>query len=170
MTILPILILDNGAYTIKAGISGIDWEPRVFPNSIARSRIEKKVFVGDEIEDCKDLSGLAYRRPFERGMLVNWDSEKVIWDRLFSSDVMKEQTSLLVTEPLFNLPNIAETYDQMVFEEWEFTSYFRCTPAALIPYGGLFGDQAPPECMILVDAGYSFTHVIPLRDRSEERR
>jgi actin-related protein 6 len=34
---------------------------------------------------------------------------------------------LLVTEPYFNLPNIAETYDQMVFEEWEFDSYFRCT-------------------------------------------
>lgn len=37
------------------------------------------------------------------------------------------ETSLLVTEPYFNLPNIAETYDQMVFEEWEFDSYFRCT-------------------------------------------
>lgn len=34
---------------------------------------------------------------------------------------------MLVTEPYFNLPNIAETYDQMVFEEWEFASYYRCT-------------------------------------------
>jgi len=39
---------------------------RVFPNWIARSRVEKKVFVGDEIEKCRDFSGLAYRRPFER--------------------------------------------------------------------------------------------------------
>lgn len=39
---------------------------RCFPNSIVRSRAEKKVFVGDEVENCKDLSGLAYRRPFER--------------------------------------------------------------------------------------------------------
>ena len=38
------------------------------------------------------------------------------------------------------------------------------TAAALIPYGGLFGDEVPPECMVLVDIGYSFTHVIPLRD------
>ena len=28
-------------------------------------------------------------------MLVNWDTEKVIWDRLFSSDVMKERRSCL---------------------------------------------------------------------------
>ena len=61
-------------------------------------------------------------------MLVNWDAEKTIWDRLFSSlSVSPSESSLLVTEPYFNLPNIAETYDQMVFEEWEFSSYFRCT-------------------------------------------
>ncbi|KAK8847430.1 actin-like protein ARP6 [Kwoniella newhampshirensis] len=169
MTTPPILILDNGAYEIKAGLSGLDWEPRVFPNSIARSRAERKVYVGDEIEDCRDLSGIVYRRPFDKGMLVNWDAEKIIWDRLFSPVVMNinpTETSLLVTEPYFNLPNIAETYDQMVFEEWEFSSYFRCTPAALIPYGGLFeNDQGiSPECMVVVDVGYSYTHVIPLRD------
>lgn len=40
------------------------------------------------------------------------------------------------------------------------------TAAALIPYGGLFGDDSdvPPECAIVVDVGYSYTHVIPLRD------
>lgn len=80
-------------------------------------------------------------------MLVNWDAERIIWDRLFSSSVLNvrciiyqttvtlmendqinpTETSLLVTEPYFNLPNIAETYDQMIFEEFEFQSYFRCT-------------------------------------------
>ena len=78
-------------------------------------------------------------------MLVNWDAEKIVWDRLFAKDALDvrvhgptwllmlthkvepTETSLLVTEPYFNLPNIAETYDQMIFEEWEFDSYFRCT-------------------------------------------
>ncbi|ORY30390.1 actin family [Naematelia encephala] len=167
MTTPPVLILDNGAYNIKAGFSGVDWEPRIFPNSIARSRVDKKIHIGNELDNCRDLSGLVYRRPFDRGMLVNWDAEKVIWDRLFSPDnlnVTPAETSLLVTEPYLNLPNIAETYDQMIFEEWEFQSYFRCTPAALVPYGGLFGDDLPPECMLLVDVGYSYSHVIPLRD------
>ena len=84
MTTLPVLILDNGAHSIKAGISGVDWEPRfvidaivrrryrklkvirIYPNSIARSRVERKVFVGDEIHTCRDLSGIVYRRPFEK--------------------------------------------------------------------------------------------------------
>jgi actin-related protein 6 len=66
MTSTPVLILDNGAYNIKAGVAGIEGEPRIIPNSIARSRAEKKVYVADEVESCKDLSSLAYRRPFER--------------------------------------------------------------------------------------------------------
>ncbi|WVQ83263.1 actin-like protein ARP6 [Cryptococcus sp. DSM 104549] len=170
MTAPPVLILDNGAYDIKAGIAGVDWEPRVSPNSIARSRTDKKVFVGDEIYDHKNsITDIVYRRPFEKGMLVNWDAERVIWDRLFSPSVMNinpSETSLLVTEPYFNLPNIAETYDQMVFEEWEFSSYYRCTPAALIPYGGIFDNERgiAPECIIVVDIGYSYSHVIPMRD------
>ena len=44
------------------------------------------------------------------------------------------ETSLLITEPYFNLPNIQEVYDQFVFEEYEFQSYlcssrmFTCHP------------------------------------------
>ena len=66
MTAPPVLILDNGAYSIKAGFSAIDLDPRICPNSIARSRAEKKVYVADEIENCRDHSGVVYRRPFER--------------------------------------------------------------------------------------------------------
>lgn len=66
MTTPPILVLDNGAYSIKAGFAGVDEEPRSYPNSIARSRGEKRVYVADEIDNCRDLSGIVYRRPFER--------------------------------------------------------------------------------------------------------
>ncbi len=37
------------------------------------------------------------------------------------------ESSLLITEPYFNLPNVQDIYDQFVFEEYEFRSYFRCT-------------------------------------------
>lgn len=91
--------------------------------------------------------------------------------------------SLLVTEPPFNLPAIAETYDQMVFEEYEFESYLRCPgewyfaqfesqivyhrnnlAAALVPHGDLFSTskELRPECCVVVDSGFSFTHIVPL--------
>jgi actin-related protein len=34
-------------------------------------------------------------------------------------------TSLMITEPYMNLPNIQEIYDQFVFEEYGFQSYYR---------------------------------------------
>ena len=37
------------------------------------------------------------------------------------------ESSLLITEPYFNLPNLQDVYDQFVFEEYEFLSYHRCT-------------------------------------------
>jgi actin-related protein 6 len=91
--------------------------------------------------------------------------------------------SFLVTEPNFNMHNIQETYDQMVFEEWDFASYYRCPceyvskpcpveksiffvclAAAVTPFGDLFAPQGQPqpECAVIVDSGFSFTHVTPV--------
>ncbi|KAI6044922.1 actin-related protein Arp6 [Pisolithus marmoratus] len=165
------VVLDNGGSTIKAGILctdlGDDDEVSLIPNAVVRSKGDKATFVGHEIGRCKDYSTLHYRLPFEKGYLVDWDAQKAIWDGLFSSEVLSVNTSessLLITEPYFNLPNIQEIYDQFVFEEYEFLSYHRCTPAAMIPYGQLFAVEGlqMPECSLIVDSGFSFTHVIPI--------
>ncbi|GAW02679.1 actin-related protein Arp6 [Lentinula edodes] len=163
-----IVILDNGASTIKAGIaSGVLAEQeavRLVPNAIVRSKGDKATYFGHEIAKCKDYSSLHYQLPFEKGYIVDWDAEKAIWDGVFSQEVLGVNTtesSLILTEPYFNLPNIQEIYDQFVFEEYEFSSYHRCTPASLIPYGKLLG-MPPSECMLIVDSGFSFTHVVPM--------
>ena len=86
-----------------------------------------------------------------QGFLVDWDAEKAVWDGIFSDQVLRvsfalslhwhsilfffwvlhqvetTQACLLITEPYFNLPNLQEVYDQLVFEEYEFSSYHRCT-------------------------------------------
>lgn len=102
-----------------------------------------------------------------QGYLVDWDAQKAVWDGVFSSEVLNADTtesSLLITEPYFNLPNIQDVYDQFVFEEYEFHSYHRCTPAAMIPFGHLFqaGGTSTPECLVVIDSGFSFTHVVPI--------
>ena len=42
------------------------------------------------------------------------------------------ESGLVMTEPYFNLPNIQDQYDQLVFEEYEFASYYRCTREHII--------------------------------------
>ena len=63
---------------------------RLIPNCIFKAKGERrKLFIGDQLEECKDYSSLFYVMPFQKGFLVNWDVEKQIWDYMFGKDVMK---------------------------------------------------------------------------------
>lgn len=41
------------------------------------------------------------------------------------------ESSILITEPYFNLPQVQRIYDQFVFEEYGFHSYHRCTRSSI---------------------------------------
>ena len=83
------LVLDNGAYTIKAGlVSTQSASPSyddcsVIPNCIARSHRDKCTYTASELDGCKDFGELAFRRPVEKGFIVNWEAEKAIWEHEF---------------------------------------------------------------------------------------
>jgi hypothetical protein len=89
------LVLDNGAYSIKAGLISSASAPtyddcRVIPNCIARSTRDKRTYVGAELDSCKDFGELAFRRPVEKGFIVNWEAEKAIWEHEFMGDSVEE--------------------------------------------------------------------------------
>ncbi|KAK3847701.1 MAG: actin family [Linnemannia gamsii] len=166
------LVVDNGAATIKFGYADENTPYRTFSNNITRSKTERKTFVGDQLENCKDFSGLYYRLPFEKGLLTSWDVEKQVWDRLFTGKIVPcdpSSTTLLISEPILNLPNIAATYDQLVFEEYGFHSYTRMSAPQMAMYNEiprLYGQKMTSgkkriDCAVVVDSGYSFTHIIP---------
>lgn len=133
------LVLDNGAYTIKAGFvshqndgAGEDdttEEPRVIPNCIARDR-DRKTYVASELERCKDYGEIMFRRPVEKGFIVNWEAQKEIWEREFFDPKAPQrcdpsETRLLLAEHPNSLPVLQTNCDQMVFEEFGFASYYR---------------------------------------------
>ncbi|KAF9943143.1 Actin- protein 6 [Mortierella alpina] len=166
------LVVDNGASTVKFGFADDDLPYRSLPNNITRSKAERRSFVGDQISTCKDFSGLYYRLPFEKGLLTDWDVEKQIWDRLFTGKIVPcvpSSTTLLISEPVLNLPNIAATYDQLVFEEYGFQGYTRMSAPQMAMYNEiprLYGQRMGSgkkrvDCAVIVDSGYSFTHIVP---------
>ncbi|OCK86356.1 Actin/actin-like protein [Lepidopterella palustris CBS 459.81] len=176
------LILDNGAYTIKAGLSSPDTEPnyedcKVIPNCIARSR-DKRVYIASELEKCVDFGEMAFRRPVERGFIVNWEAEKAIWEQEFLSSGADlrcdpKETNLILTEAPNCPAMLQKNCDEMVFEQFEFASYYRCIGPALNAYNdirSLFSDppppphlaHLPPECLLLIDTSYSHTTITPL--------
>lgn len=161
-----------------------------------------------QLASCSDRDEKLTLRWLFQGILTNWEVEKTVWDRVFGSkgrglrvspstsapllaklnlslQIDPSTTPLLLTEPVLNLPNVREHYDQMIFEEYEFASYLRCpglfsrtlvpqvdsvdpppnhTGPALVPLGSdaCAGGSEPPECVLVVDAGFSFTHVVPV--------
>lgn len=92
------LIFDNGAHTIKAGFSSAasnnepdpETDCDIIANCIARSQRDKRTYVGVELlEECWDFGELAFRRPVEKGFIVNWEGEKAIWERSLLDDRSK---------------------------------------------------------------------------------
>ena len=79
------LLIDNGAFNIKAGFvtSTPSWDDcQLIPNCIARDR-DKHVFIGPQLDAAKDFGEMAFRRPIEKGFVVNWEGEKAIWNQSF---------------------------------------------------------------------------------------
>ncbi|KAF7296326.1 hypothetical protein HMN09_01102600 [Mycena chlorophos] len=161
-----VVILDSGGSSVKAGVVG-PGPPRVITNAVVRSKGDKATYIGHELETkCIDHSALAYRLPIEKGYIVDWDAQKAVWDAVLSTQVLNVNpiaSTLIMTEPYFNLPKIQETTDEFIFEEYEFRAAVKAPPAAFMPYTALFGYPGP-ECMVIVDSGFSFTHVVPLMD------
>uniref|UniRef100_A0A6T9PHI6 Actin-related protein 6 n=1 Tax=Haptolina ericina TaxID=156174 RepID=A0A6T9PHI6_9EUKA len=140
------------------------------PNGLAKSKTEHKVFIGDQLETCNDFSSLQYRLSLERGCVVNWDTQAEVWARAFGPEVLRVHPgdcSLLLTEIPMCPPSIQDTIDEMVFEHFGFQSY--CTrPAPVLAALAVQHEQSqqsekPPPCASLVlDAGFSATHAVPI--------
>lgn len=154
-------ILDNGAYTAKVGFSTL--EPKIVPNCIMKAKSERRrPFIGSQIDECRDASGLFYILPFQKGFLINWDTQKTVWDYMFSKEccpVNFNEVPLIITEPLFNFSSIQEAMTEIFFEEYECQTLLRTNATDLAEYKYRKGNNN--ECTLVVDSGYSFTYIVP---------
>lgn len=157
-----VVVLDNGAATIKAGFGG-DKDPKILlPNYLLRPLSSKKwIFPDSSI----DPTSAAIRRPFDRGQLINTDLQREIWAHLFSSsqlNITPSTSTLLLTQPLFALPSLQRAVDELVFEDFGFKSLYVADAPAL---AWSYESSLKPEnlgCGLVVDCGFSFTHAAPV--------
>lgn len=88
----------------------------------------------------KKLFGMVFSLRTCLGRVIQYD--KIETDNSSIWQIDTTESSLLITEPYFNLPNLQDVYDQFVFEEYEFQSYHRCTR-----------QLSEPDLMVLVTNG-----------------
>ncbi|CAO3651657.1 unnamed protein product [Cunninghamella echinulata] len=171
------IIFDNGASSIKVGLVQ-HCQPKVVPNIVIRGKNDgindKRYYIADQLSECTDFSSLYYRLAFEKGYLTNWGLERTIWDRVYKHVLKVEpaDTQLIITEPIFNLSSIQEAYNQIIFEEYQVNSCYRTLAPQLCVYNDwhyLFGTDhshdTVADCCVVVDSGYSFTHIVPFLKR-----
>lgn len=159
-------VLDLGGSSCKLGLN-TDVEPRIVSNCVSKAKNERrKVYFGDQLNECKDFSGLFYVLPFQKGYLVNWDVQRQLFDYMFSKESLKvdsNEVNLVITEPIFNFTSIKECLDEILFEEHQFTALSRNRAAELVDIKHCVEeDTTKPLCTLVVDSGFSFTHIIPV--------
>uniref|UniRef100_F6TKA5 Actin-related protein 6 n=1 Tax=Ciona intestinalis TaxID=7719 RepID=F6TKA5_CIOIN len=162
MSLDNTIVLDNGASSLKIGKTNT--EISIFPNSIFRSKSERrKNFISNQIDACKDYSSLFYVLPFQKGYLLNWDVQRQVWDHVFGKDVLNlkcNESNIVITEPHFNFASIQEAINEIFFEEYEFQSILRTNSSTLSSHK-YAADNPGEDCCLVVDCGYSFTHIVP---------
>ncbi|KAL0403808.1 UNVERIFIED_CONTAM: Actin-related protein 6 [Sesamum radiatum] len=164
-----VVVLDNGGGLLKAGFGGERDPTCVVPNCTARPSSSKKWLLADQLlSPTEDLTSATLRRPFDRGHLINPDLQSSLWAHLFTTilKVHPPNTSLLLTEPLFTLPSIQRSVDEIIFEDFNFKALFVSDSPSLVhlyeasrrPYGLV----SKAQCSLVVDCGFSFTHAAPV--------
>ncbi|OKL62487.1 Actin-like protein arp6 [Talaromyces atroroseus] len=186
-------IIDNGAYTIKAGYAPAKLTPQneddalsacaTIPNALAKTR-DNRVFVGAQLSThISDWNEVVFRRPVEKGYIVNWEAQKEIWEQAFFDEKTvrnkearipnPEETTLVLTDTPNGLPALQRNADEMVMEEWGFGGYARIVGSTMNAWNdihSIFGDPtestgtelSPAECLLVIDSGYSHTTVTPV--------
>lgn len=182
------LVVDVGAYTIKAGFApqtpatattaSPSRDCHIIPNCLAKSNRDDKVYIGSQLAACTDFGEMQFKRPVQKGYIVNWQIQSAIFEHEFldpaaSLSCTPRDSNLIITEAP-NAPQALQTNtDQIVFEEFEFASLYRTTAPSLNAFNdtaSLFGDPPrqqcapllPAECLLVIDSGHSHTTITPL--------
>ncbi|GAV82488.1 Actin domain-containing protein [Cephalotus follicularis] len=167
-----VIVVDNGGGLIKAGQGGERDPTTILPNCMYRPLSSKKFQhchpINATATVTEDLTSASIRRPIDRGYLINPDLQRDIWAHLFSNLLRINPThhSLLLTEPLFTLPSIQRSTDELVFEDFNFTSLFVADSPSLVhlyeasrrPYSLISKAQSS----LVLDCGFSFSHAAPV--------
>jgi len=132
-----IVVLDNGSEKCKVGFATSTGQPSLVPNYAVRPKREKRLYIADQCDEVTDLSGLFFRRPMDRGLIVNWELETLIWKQMFSSPTSGVQVtdpssvSLCLLEPPLSMQH--KEMMELIFERVGFHSTHRAISSIHTP-------------------------------------
>ncbi|PWY99711.1 actin-like ATPase domain-containing protein [Testicularia cyperi] len=161
--VTEIVVIDNGAHTIR--IASVAYpnpstnlpsaiRTSTHPNFIARTRSSsssaRRQYIGSSIRDeLNDYAGLYLRQAAQRGIVVDWATQKLIWDHALcqhfqvrSAPRCLESKAVAITESYFGFPEAQAATDLLLFEEYGANAIWRTDSASLAAWSDIFDPTA----------------------------
>jgi len=163
-----VFVVDNGSYTIKAGIGGAD-DPRwcdVFPCITGCPKIKpamvgsdwKSVYIGQEADARRDILNLS--RPIERGIIEDWDGMEKIWHHAYYNQLQcvapDPAPAVMHSEKAWNPNKNREKMAEIHFERFSSLQFSVQIDAVL----SLYASGKTTGCVL--DCGYEVTQAVPI--------
>lgn len=185
---MATVVADVGSCHLRMGYSGIPSSLITGHNAIVKSKTARRLYAGPELEALDGVtSGMFFKRPCERGYVVDLATQKKIWEATFanvfsnfektkssssdpvvsslSTHTAKTPTTLICTHPPLWPSMIAEMFVDLVFDE---LGYERVVCMLPTTYALLHHMQNNPNsailnkrCCLVVDVGHSSSHAVP---------
>lgn len=151
-----MLVLDNGGYEIRYREGGN------VPNCIAKPKGHViQNILGHEISLIKEPSLYNYHSPMERGYVVNWNHQELIWNYIMEKECKhKKDIDFVTTVPPFMVDSMKNEMEEIVFEGYNVKSFLpvNACEMAIVQNPVL---KNTSTCLV-VDTGYSHTHCVPM--------
>ena len=146
----PHIIIENGSYSIKAGLSGEEGPRAVFSSCVGYTKYSDAIivgndgrsfFVGKDAEDRRGILKLHY--PIEKGIINNFDEMEKIWRHIFTNELCSApelHNTMLIVSPMESKEN-KEKMVEIMFETFNVPGlYIKLTSElALYSHGKLEG-------------------------------
>ena len=125
------LVVDNGSFQMKVGFAGDDVPKNVLSSVVGQPKQKtllngekQDCYVGNEAQSKRGILALNY--PLEGGVVTNWDDMEKIWHHMFYNElcIVPEEHSIIMTEPPLNPNSNRERMTQIMFETFEFPSFY----------------------------------------------
>lgn len=162
------IIIENGSYECKAGISIHDSPSLIFKNLALRLKGRNNdpdtVSVGRDIENTETFRN-QLKSPFDRNVVTQFDTQEMICDYVFDKlGVNSDQcvtNPIVMSEPVANPNHCRKFMSELMFECYCVPSVIYYTDALGSWYHSKHGTEQFTDG-ILVSVGYQSTHVVPV--------
>jgi actin beta/gamma 1 len=155
------LVIDNGAYTIRAGVGGQEEPDYIIPSIVGRPKsvqgnaIRDAIIAGDVLGQSASLT---LKCPIENRIITNFDDITKIWGHLFNNALKVDPAEhpVLMTESPQNTRQARESMVEILMEKFKVPAFYCTCPEILSLY------SAGLTTGTVIDSGETVTDILPV--------